>query len=329
MKEIVIRPNEAGQRLDKFLGKYMGKAPRSFLYKMLRKKNITLNGKKAQGSEILSEKDQVKLFLSDETIKKFSEGKEKTDYQLSDREVPVRLDILYEDEHTVFINKPVGMLSQKAGADDRSLVEYLILYLLDSGQITEEELRTFRPSVCNRLDRNTSGIVAAGKTLSALQELSAMFRDRSIKKYYLCLVSGILTEGKRISGYLVKDRKTNRVRISREPVRDASRIETEYRPLRFGSDTTLLEVHLITGKTHQIRAHLASSGHPLIGDYKYGDRTVNDRYRRDYGLSSQMLHAARLCIPECSGTLARLSGKEITAPLPGLFLDICQDKGVL
>lgn len=329
MKEITIRPNEAGQRLDKFLGKYLGKAPRSFFYKMLRKKNITLNGRKAQGSEILSEGDRVKLFLSDKTILKFTDSRTEEVGQIPAQVKKIRLDILYEDEHTVFINKPAGMLSQKARPDDTSLVEYLTAYLIGSGQITAGELRTFRPSVCNRLDRNTSGIVAAGKTLAALQELSAMFRERSMKKYYLCLVSGTLTEGQKISGYLVKDSRANRVYVSREPSEGASRIETEYRPLGSGGGTTLLEVHLITGKTHQIRAHLASQGHPLIGDYKYGDRTVNDRFRRSYGLSSQMLHAARLCIPECTGTLAGLSGKEIEAPLPGLFLKICRDKGVI
>ena len=177
MKELCIGSNEAGQRLDKFLGKYMDQAPKSFLYKMLRKKNITLNGKKALGNEILSAGDTVKLFLSDETVSKFSRSRTQETYKPKSRGQGTKLDILYEDEHTIFINKPAGMLSQKAAPGDVSLVEHLIAYLLESGQITEEELRTFRPSVCNRLDRNTSGIVAAGKTLAALQELRAMFRE--------------------------------------------------------------------------------------------------------------------------------------------------------
>lgn len=327
MKEIRIGENESGQRLDKFLLKYMSRAPKSFIYKMLRKKNITLNGKKAQGNEQLRQGDAVKLFLSDDTIGKFSETR-------TAGYAETELDILYEDKHTIFINKPAGMLSQKAAAEDVSLVEHLIAYLLKTGQISEEALATFRPSVCNRLDRNTSGIVAAGKSLAALQQLSAMFRERSLKKYYLCLVHGRVTEARRISGFLSKDERTNRVRVQRagerrSPQKEEARIETEYRPLRTGDGVTLLEVHLITGKTHQIRAHLAAEGHPIIGDYKYGMRSVNDSFKREYGLSTQLLHSCRLCFPECTGALSELSGREITAPVPDLFRRICREKGVM
>ena len=327
MKEIRIGENESGQRLDKFLLKYMSRAPKSFIYKMLRKKNITLNGKKAQGNEQLRQGDAVKLFLSDDTIGKFSETR-------TAGYAETELDILYEDKHTIFINKPAGMLSQKAAAEDVSLVEHLIAYLLKTGQISEEALATFRPSVCNRLDRNTSGIVAAGKSLAALQQLSAMFRERSLKKYYLCLVHGRVTEARRISGFLSKDERTNRVRVQRagerrSPQKEEARIETEYCPLRSGDGVTLLEVHLITGKTHQIRAHLAAEGHPIIGDYKYGMRSVNDSFKREYGLSTQLLHSCRLCFPECTGALSNLSGREITAPVPDLFRRICREKGVM
>ena len=209
--------------MDKFLGKYMDQAPKGFLYKMLRKKNITLNGKKASGSEMLSEGDVVKLFLAEETIGKFSRI-QKAPVQSNAGRKSAKLDIIYEDKHTLFINKPVGMLSQKAKPEDVSLVEHLTAYLISSGQIKEEELRTFRPSVCNRLDRNTSGIVAAGKTLAALQELTEMFRERTLKKYYLCLVKGTVTEKKRISGYLVKNEKTNTVSIQSEKSCGASLI---------------------------------------------------------------------------------------------------------
>ena len=327
MKEIRIGENESGQRLDKFLLKYMSRAPKSFIYKMLRKKNITLNGKKAQGNEQLRQGDAVKLFLSDDTIGKFSETR-------TAGYAETELDILYEDKHTIFINKPAGMLSQKAAAEDVSLVEHLIAYLLKTGQISEEALATFRPSVCNRLDRNTSGIVAAGKSLAALQQLSAMFRERSLKKYYLCLVHGRVTEARRISGFLSKDERTNRVRVQRagerrSPQKEEARIETEYCPLRSGDGVTLLEVHLITGKTHQIRAHLAAEGHPIIGDYKYGIRSVNDSFKKEYGLSTQLLHSCRLCFPECTGALSNLSGREITAPVPDLFRRICREKGVM
>ena len=325
MREVAIKENEAGQRLDKFLAKYMPLAPKSFFYKMLRKKNITLNGKKAAGGEKLSVGDSVKFFLSDETIGKFSE---EVSISHTEETGSVKLDILYEDGNTLFINKPVGMLSQKASKDDISLVEYLTEYLLDTHQITEAEMRTFHPAVCNRLDRNTSGIVAAGKTLPALQELSAMFRNRSLKKYYLCLAAGTVKEKGRLNGYLKKDSRTNRVVFSKEKMNGASEIRTEYRPLGIGDGVTLLEVHLITGKTHQIRAHMASQGHPIIGDYKYGDRRINDRYRSVYGLKSQLLHSVRLCIPACSGTLSELSGKTITAPPPEIFIRICADKNI-
>ncbi|MBM6750517.1 RluA family pseudouridine synthase [Mediterraneibacter glycyrrhizinilyticus] len=331
MREIVIRENESGQRLDKFLAKYMALAPKSFFYKMMRKKNITLNGKKAQGKEQLKQGDMVKLFLSDETVEKFRP--KQTVYARKE------LDILYEDRHTLFVNKPAGMLSQKAKPSDQSLVEYLTAYLLESRQLTEEELRTFHPSVCNRLDRNTSGIVAAGKTLAALQTLSAMFRERSVRKYYLCLVYGVVSGEKKIRAFLTKDGRTNRVTVERKKgtpnsgadISDGkeSFIETEYRALRTDGEVTLMEVHLITGKTHQIRAHLAAEGYPIIGDYKYGNRDVNDIFRRKYGLTSQLLHSYRLCFPECEGELAELSGKEIKAPVPELFRKICADRGVM
>ena len=201
MQEITIGKNEAGQRLDKFLAKYMNLAPKSFFYKMMRKKNITLNGKKCEGAEKLAEGDIVKLFLSDETIAGFTEVK----VQKIQNTKKQKLDVIYEDDHIVLINKPSGMLSQKAKESDVSLVEYLIDYLLDSGAITEESMRSFRPSICNRLDRNTSGIVACGKSLAGLQMLSEVFRDRSIHKYYQCIVKGEMKDSRTIDGWLLKD----------------------------------------------------------------------------------------------------------------------------
>lgn len=330
MLEHVINGNEAGQRLDKFLVKYLPLAPKSFFYKMLRKKNITLNGRKAAGSEKLAEGDCIRFFLSEETMGKFS-GQKKPAQRMpvrAPRSLPAP-DILYEDRHTIFLNKPVGMLSQKASADDYSLVEYLTGYLLDSGQLTEGDLRTFHPAVCNRLDRNTSGIVAAGKTLPALQELSRLFRERGVKKDYLCLVDGTVQEKAHIDGYLTKDAKTNRVRFSKTESPGAARIETGYAPLAYGDGVTLLEVRLFTGKPHQIRAHMASAGFPIIGDPKYGDKRTNDRYRKAFGLTCQLLHAARLSVPEDAGcALEELAGKTILAPLPELFRKVCRAKNI-
>lgn len=322
MQELEVTANEAGQRLDKLLGKYLNQAPKSFIYKMLRKKNITLNGKKAAGNEKLENGDVVKLFLSDETIGKFSSVR-------APEAAEKKLDILYEDAHILLLNKPVGMLSQKAKDSDTSAVEYLIRYLLDSGQITVRELQTFHPSVCNRLDRNTSGILAAGKSLAGLQELSLFFKERTIAKYYLCLVKGMVKGNASVNGFLYKNEQTNKVQVSKTEMPGSVPIETEYRPLCTKGDVTLLEVHLITGKTHQIRAHLASMGHPIIGDYKYGDRKINDWYQKQYGLKSQLLHAYRIRMPKSEGALGYLSGKEITAQPPGLFQKICKEKGVM
>ncbi len=312
MRSITVNKNEAGQRLDKLLSKYLNLAGKGFLYKMMRKKNIVLNGKKCDGSEKLSEGDEIKLFLADETIEKFSEVKVQ-------KVKKTKLDIIYEDDHVLLINKPSGMLSQKAKEQDESLVEYLIDYLLDSGKLTKEDLRSFRPSVCNRLDRNTSGLVAAGCSLAGLQKLSAMFKDRSLHKYYLCVVSGSVREKKRIEGFLKKDEKTNQVTISQREMSDSAPICTEYEPLMETDTYTLLKVTLITGRTHQIRAHLASIGHPIVGDAKYGNVRVNEEAKRQYHIRSQMLHSWKLVFPQMEEPLAHLSGKSFTAPLPGEF----------
>lgn len=314
MKEITIQKNEAGQRFDKFLAKYMNQAPKSFFYKMLRKKNITLNGKKAAGNEILKLNDTVRLFLSDETIQKFSGTIQQSpgdpDWILA--HAGKELSIIYEDESTIFLNKPAGMLSQKAKPDDISMVEHLIAYLLNSGQISKEELRTFHPSVCNRLDRNTSGLIAAGKSLSGLQELSGMFKSRELHKYYLCLVEGVLKEERYIKGYLAKDKKSNKVTIYKQEKENALPVETKYYPLGTNGTRTLLKVELITGRAHQIRAHLASEGHSVVGDPKYG--------KADKKLKGQLLHSFRMEFPSMKGSLSYLSGKVFTAPIPEIFL---------
>lgn len=329
MKELIINSNEAGQRLDKFLKKYLRRAPGSFIYKMLRKKNIVLNKKKADGSEKLNIGDRVTFFLSDETIEKFSEasGREYSDVALTgDSGRPVRPEIIYEDSQVIFFNKPSGILSQKAGPSDVSMVEYVAAYLLESGQIGKAQLKTFRPSVCNRLDRNTSGIICAGKTLPGLQELSALFCDRTLRKYYLCIVKGQVRQRAYVKGYLQKDGSANKVRILSEPSGKACvPIETEYLPVADTGEITLLKVHLITGRTHQIRAHLAALSHPILGDYKYGDRQLNERYKKRYQITDQLLHAYELQMPALSGALSALSEKTVTAKVPSVFWEIIEE----
>ena len=194
MKTLIVTEKEAGQRLDKLLTKYLNLAGRGFIYKMLRKKNITVNGKKCDGSEKLSKGDEIKLFLAEETLQKFS--------QVQVQKVrDIQLSVIYEDAHILLINKPSGMLSQKAKEGDESLVEYVIDYLLKNWDLSSQDLATFRPSVCNRLDRNTSGLVAAGKSLPGLQILSEAFRDRSLHKYYYCVVKGALKDKRTLSRF--------------------------------------------------------------------------------------------------------------------------------
>ena len=263
---------------------------------MLRKKNIVLNGKKATGNEKLTAGDSIKLFLSDETFEKFAGKRQTNDLAAS---VPnIALEIVYEDHDVLAINKPAGMLSQKAKKEDISANEYILQYLLESGTITRESLHTFKPSVCNRLDRNTSGILVAGKTLNGLQQMSKAFRERSMEKYYLAIVAGHISKPRRIEGFLKKDGVNNQVTILSEPSNDAKPIITEYRPLKLVGQVTLLEVHLITGRSHQIRAHLASIGHPVIGDTKYGNPRLNREFLKNAGVTHQLLHAYRLFLAD-------------------------------
>lgn len=328
MKQFFVQQNEAGQRLDKLLFKLLNKAPKSFIYKMLRKKNIVLNGKKADGSEKLSLQDEIKLFLSDETIAQFSEEIETTI-------VESNLMVIYEDTHILIVNKPLGVLSQKAEKEDISMVEYIISYLLTHGQLTKEQLQSFKPGICNRLDRNTSGLLIAGKSLAGLQEMSRLLKDRSLNKYYLCVVKGRIEERKRIEGYLSKDETKNHVTIYKKETAGTEYICTEYEPLKYSkqfsmdnkeiTDYTLLSVKLVTGRSHQIRAHLASIGHPLIGDFKYGDQKTNQLFKKKYGLTHQLLHSYRMVFPEITGELSYLKGKEFKADVPEIFMKIKMD----
>lgn len=329
MKEFKIGPNEAGQRFDKYLGKLFSEASMSFVFKMLRKKNFTLNDKKAAGNELLKEGDVVKLFLSDDTFDKFASSSQKNNrveairtYTEADLK-KMGLHILYEDKHILAFYKPAGMLSQKSKETDVSVNEYLIGYLLQKKELTKEEMQTFRPSIANRLDRNTSGLILCGKTLAGLQYLAQVIKDRSLQKYYVCLVEGKVTESVDLEGYLHKDSKTNTVKITKqEPIdqKEFSYIKTGINPLGQYkvSDRNKekvyseLSIHLYTGKTHQIRAHLASIGHPIVGDFKYGNKD-NSLLAKRCNIKRQLLHAYRVVFPRTEGGFEYLSNKEIIA----------------
>lgn len=318
MRELKIGKQEAGQRLDKFLEKYLDTAPKSFFYKMLRKKNITLNDKKAEGPERLAVDDVVKLWLSEETIENFRSKKEEISKVLETMETE-ELDVIFENDHVLLINKPAGMLSQKAQKDDVSLIEHLTNYLIETKQLSYEQLATFRPGICNRLDRNTSGIIVAGKSLFGLQTMGEIIKHRDIDKYYYCIVKGKVEKKQMIDGYLFKHKNRNKVTITSEPVEDADYIKTEYEPIKANDNYTLLRVKLITGRSHQIRAHLQSIGHPIIGDGKYGDVRVNKEMRKKYKLKHHLLHSRELHFKAMPEGLKDLENKVIYAPLPDYF----------
>lgn len=326
----VITSNEAGQRFDKYLKKLLKDAPDSLIYRMLRKKNIVLNKKKADGREKLCVDDEVRLFFADETFAKLcgrpdAGGADTAQYVRAYQKLS-GVSVLYEDDHILVADKPSGVLSQKSKPEDISVNEWLIGYLLAARCVTDGSLATFRPSVCNRLDRNTSGMVVCGKTLAGSQYLSRIIKEKSLEKYYYCLVPGELIIHERMTGYLHKDAARNKVTVYHSVVdipdsvrQDTAYIDTAFASIRTDNGLTLLEVQLFTGKTHQIRAHLASLGHPIIGDAKYGDAGVNRKYAK-MGVKSQMLHAHKLIFPESvDEKFSQISGKTLESPFPALF----------
>ena len=314
MHELKIGKNDAGQRLDKFLTKALPALPLSLLYKSVRTKKIKVNRHRADIKQILAEGDTLQLFLSDDFF-----GEEK-DATASLDKISVHLDILYEDESIMLLNKRPGLsVHEDENGESNTLLLQIQAYLYQKGEYKPKEEQSFAPALCNRIDRNTGGIVIAAKTAEALRDMNARIKARQIDKYYLCVVKGCPSVKEALlTGFLRKDAKSNTVTIyDKNPPKDAKEIKTRYRVLRQNGAYSLLEVELLTGRTHQIRAHLAHAGFPLLGDGKYGENKAD----RAHGYKYQALWSYRLCFTKISETdsLSYLDGREFSVPFEKIY----------
>lgn len=314
MKNFTVNKNDAGQRLDRFLSKSCPALPQTLVFKLLRKKEIKVNGKRAEGSFRLSEGDTVSVYVKDELLQP---PKKPDPSEFSPEGAP--LSVLYEDENVLLIDKPVGLVVHEDSENSRdTLIDRVKSYLYQKGEYRPDEENSFAPSLCNRLDRNTGGIVIAAKNAESLRVLNQKIRDRELTKLYLCAVRGI-PEPKEATktAYLFKNEKENRVVISERKTPRNRTIVTKYRVLETNGGNSLLEIDLITGRTHQIRAHMAYLGYPLLGDGKYG----NNRFNKSAGYSEQALYSYKLrfAFRTDGGILNYLNGKEFTVENVGFL----------
>ncbi len=318
MKTINILEEQAGQRFDKFLIKYFNNAGKSFVYKMLRKKRIKLNGKKAEGNEILIKNDCINMYISDETINILRKNItiEKSDMDFS---------IVYEDENIIICNKPKGLIVHPDNTKkSNTLNDQLIYYIYKKDEYNPKDESAFTPSICNRLDTNTSGIVLFAKTLGASQALNFAIKNNLINKYYKTIVYGNVNKKGIMKGYHIKN-DLNKVVIYENFIEGSKEVFTKYKPLKFAKEFTLLQIKLITGKSHQIRAGLMKEGFPIVGDVKYGNKLINNKFKEKYGLSNQLLHAECVVFNNMPSKLSYLNSRKFIADTDNMFKKIEKD----
>lgn len=304
--------NENDQRIDRFLKKYLANASQGTIYKLLRKKRIKLNNKRANPEDMILQGDSIQFYLSDETLDSFIPEVEIV-------KCSANINIIYEDENIILINKPKGVLSHSVNKEyGDNIVDSMVSYLISKGDYKPRIEKTFTPAICNRLDRNTSGIIIGAKNYTALKDINEAIKSRKIKKFYKCMVVGRVDNDILLSGYLLKDEEKNKVKIYNEKMEGTKEIHTYIKTLDKTNDYSILEIDLITGRTHQIRAHLSSIGHPIVGDIKYGDVKVNQYFKQKYRLESQFLHAHKICFNGLT-SLNYLNGKEFVAKSPSIF----------